>query len=69
MSLLQQAQSRAAFELHCNRRDAASRRGLHGFPPSTNAATISRLVGAAALVAPGFNVSAPAFISTLSGAN
>ena len=63
---LTDAQSRAAFELRCNRRDAASRRGRHGAPPSTNAATIS----AAAPVAPGIQCcSSAAFISTLSGAN
>jgi hypothetical protein len=66
---LTDAQSRAAFELRCNRRDAASRRGRHSAPPSTNAVTVSGLVTAAAPVAPGFNVAAAAFISTLSGAN
>jgi hypothetical protein len=66
---LTDAQSRAAFELRCIRRDAASRRDRRGAPPSTNADTLSRLVGAAAPVAPGFNVAAAAFISNLSAAN
>ena len=71
---LTDAQARAAFELRCRRRDAASRRGRHGTLPSAEAATITGLVGAAqcgapAPFVPGCNVAAASFISSLSGEN